>query len=246
MQGMPIHYDSQRIGNAVAYVESRRPRIAGFLAGEQPIPTFGNASQEYLQSLSVNEERFVILSFDIVGSTKLATTLPTAKYAKLIQTVLFELSEVVPQFHGHVLSYGGDGFVAYFAAPNFIGKNDLAIDCALTLRRLVYQGLNPVLTQSGYPSIDIRIGLDSGEAAVVVIGSDQTKQQSDLVGEVVNLACKIQAQAPSGGIALGAWTLRNLHTHWRQRCVPLELPGDWGYKDTDGAPYPVFRVAFVE
>jgi|SRR6266850_945564 len=245
LKGHPINYEPQKIGDAVAYVRSRRPLILSFLKGDQSPPTFADPSDDFLASLETDKLEFVILSLDLVGSTKLATSVPVADYSRLIQTALFEISEIVPLFHGHVLKYTGDGIIAYFPAPSFITKNDLALDCALTLRRLVQDGLNPVLVETGYQPISARIGLDSGEAAVVAIGSPTTKQHRDIIGAVISLACKIQSRAPVGGIALGDVTERNLHTSWRTICCEMDMGSDWKYVDPEtGERYRVHKVRF--
>jgi class 3 adenylate cyclase len=243
LKELPIDYEPQKIGDAAAYVRSRRPLILSFLHGKQPPPTFADPSDEFLGSLETDKLQFVVLSLDLVGSTRLATTLPATEYTRLIQTALFEISAVVPLFHGHVLKYTGDGIIAYFPAPSFITKNDLALDCALTLRRLVHDALNPVLVDIGHEPINVRIGLDSGEAAVVAIGSPTTKQHKDIIGAVISLACKIQSRVPVGGIALGDITLRNLHTDWRTICCEMDVGPDWKYMDPEtGEPYRVHKV----
>jgi class 3 adenylate cyclase len=242
IRGLPIYFQPPKIKDAEAYIKSRRPLIANMLKGIEPLPTFEDKSEEFLQSLAVNKLAFVIISLDIVGSTKLAAASDPKTYAQLISTVLYELSEVIPKFHGHVLKYTGDGLIAYFPEPSFITKNDLAIDCALTLRGLVYKALNPIFKEQGFPPIDIRIGLDAGEAYVETIGSPETKQHKDIIGEVVNLATKIQAQAKPGEIYLGDVVERNLHITWRQICEPVKLGRDWDYKDFSGKPYKVHRV----
>jgi adenylate cyclase len=246
LEGCPVNFQPQKIRDAAAYVRSRRPMILSFLKGEQPPPTFADPSSEFLDSLETDKLEFVILSLDLVGSTKLATTVSATEYSCLIQTALFEISNVVPLFHGHVLKYTGDGIIAYFPAPSFITKNDLALDCALTLRRLVQDGLNPVLLETGHQQINVRIGLDSGEAAVVAIGSPTTKQHKDIIGAVISLACKIQSHAPIGGIALGDVTVRNLHTGWRTICCEMDMGQNWSYLDPEtGKPYRVHRVKFA-
>ena len=243
LQGKPLYFQPPRILSARDYVDARRPAIIARLEGKTEAPSFQDKSEEFLESLSVDKLAFVILSVDIVGSTHLATTLDRWTYAKLISIVLFELSEVIPKFHGHVLKYTGDGLIAYFPEPSFITKNDLAIDCALTLLRLVKDGLNPVLGDHGLPAIQIRIGLDSGEAYVETIGSPETKQHKDIIGDVVSLATKIQARAQPGEIYLGDVTERNLHTMWRMGCEPVDLGGSWEYRDRSGNVYKVHRMA---
>jgi class 3 adenylate cyclase len=242
---IPIYFQPQKIGDAEAYIKSRRPLIADMLEGREHPPTFEDKSEEFLQSLPVNKLAFVIISLDIVGSTKLATATDPKTYARLISTVLYELSEIIPKFHGHILKYTGDGLIAYFPEPSFITKNDLAIDCAFTLHGLVYKALNPILEERGFPTIGIRIGLDAGEAYVETIGSPETKQHKDIIGAVVSLAAKIQARAKPGEIYLGDTTEQNAHTMWRQICEPVNLGKDWDYRDSDGNVYKIHRVNIV-
>jgi class 3 adenylate cyclase len=240
---LPAPFQSPMIENADKYVESRSPFIKKMLAGISIYPsTFEDKSEDFLQSLSKDKLGFVILSLDIVGSTKLSTNIDPKLYSRLISTILFELSEIIPKFHGHVLKYTGDGIIAYFPEPSFIIKNDLAIDCALTLRKLIYKTLNPILGEQGFFPIGIRIGLDAGEAYIETIGSPETKQQKDIIGAVVSLAAKIQARAKPGEIYVGDTVLRNLHTIWRQICEPVNLGSNWDYKYHNGNIYKVHKV----
>jgi adenylate cyclase len=135
--------------------------------------------------------------------------------------------------------------IAYFPEPSFITKNDLAIDCALTLRGLIHRVLNPILADRGFPTIGIRIGLDAGEAYIETIGSPETKQHKDIIGAVVSLAAKIQAQAKPGEIYLGDTVVRNLHTMWRQICEPVELGKNWNYTGLEGDVYQVHKVGLL-
>ena len=125
--------------------------------------------------------------------------------------------------------------------PPFIIKNDAALDCAFCVRRLVYDAINPELELVGLPPIDVRLGLDGGEAAIVVLGSDKTKRHADLIGDVVSLACKIESRAGTGEIFLGETVHRNLHFSWRELCAPVDLT-DWTYSVCDSEPYPLFRL----
>ena len=193
--GKPIYFFPRRINDVKEYIQSRIPEIKARLAGERTEEVLEDKSEEFLESLSSDKLRFVIISFDIAGSTRLSTMLGAEKYRRLIEVVLFEISHIVPEFYGHVLKYTGDGLIAYFPEPSFISKNDLALECALNMRKLVYDALNPILKECGYPAIDIRIGIDSGEACIVVIGSPKTKRHKDIIGAVVNLATKIQGIA---------------------------------------------------
>jgi len=82
------------------------------------------------------------------------------------------LSLVVPEFHGHVLNYTGDGFIAYFAEPSFTTKNDLAIDCVLTWREQLQEAdpgpTWPYKDENGDPYLLWRVGRDPGAGPRVV------------------------------------------------------------------------------
>ena len=210
LQITPVGYQCQQIGSAEDYVNSRLPYIRKTLTGTDTPTELVDKSADFLNSLATDKLEFAILSLDIVGSTLLSTVIPPEKYRRLIRTTLFELSTVVPKFHGHVLNYTGDGLIAYFPAPSFIRMNDLAMDCALTMRLLIYKGINSIFKAEGYQPIDIRIGINSGKAYIETIGSPETKRHIDIIDSVVNMAAKIQSAAGAGGIALGDTTLRNL------------------------------------
>lgn len=229
--------------SAFEYYEKRYP-IVSDLFNNKSIPIdLSDRSEEFLESLTIDKLSFVIISIDIVGSTHLSILLEPEDYSFAISLILFELSDLVPKFHGHVLKYTGDGLIAYFPEPSFITKNDLAIDCALTLRGLVYNVINPIFEINEYPQIDIRIGLDAGEAYIKIIGSPETKQHKDIIGSVVSLAAKIQSKADAGKIYMGETVERNLHTNWRKYCAPVDTNlKNWNYKGIDGEIYKIFEM----
>jgi class 3 adenylate cyclase len=239
---LPITFEAPHISDAAAYVRSRQHRVEAMLDGDFRDAGFADKSEEFLEALAGDRLGFVILSIDIVGSTALATSSAGDEYhTRIAPTLLFELSEIVPLFNGHVLKYTGDGLIAYFAEPSFIRKNDMAIDCALTMQSLIADALNPALTARQLPALQARIGIDAGDAYITAIGSPDTKRHADIIGSVVSLATKIQEQAPPGGIFLGDIAARNLHTDWRRNCKDVQPEGDWPYRDSKGKTYGIQR-----
>ncbi|HLO41542.1 MAG TPA: adenylate/guanylate cyclase domain-containing protein [Phycisphaerales bacterium] len=241
LEGVEFRFQPQTAGNIDAYIDDRLPDIRAEFAGTFPDVTGHDRSLEELEGLVGTNHEFAIVSIDLVGSTALSSTLPPQEYARLIRVYVHELSRLVTYFHGHVLKYTGDGVLAFFAAPSLIIKTDHALDYAACAIRLVQRGLNPIAAERDFPPIQIRAGLDSGSAAVAVVGHDATKQHPDLIGKTVNLACKIQSIAPVNGVAIGDFARRHLHTRWRNRCSALPLPLNWPYRTADGSAYPVMR-----
>lgn len=238
---VPMYVERQEIDDAFVYVEGRRQAIRQRLASEATPQQGGHLSSDILEQLAGRTHGFVVLAFDIVGSTRLALDLPVRDFARLCGVVLFEAGETVIQFHGQVLKNGGDGVIAYFAEPSFNRKHDLALDCALTLRHLVHAVLNDELERAGLPRIDVRLGLEAGEAIVDTQGSPSTNASVDLAGAVVNMAVKVQALAAPGEILVGRAADLGLHTDWREQLEPVDLPPTWTYRNRRGAPYEVYR-----
>lgn len=239
----PMHYAPPRISDAAVYIASRKSLIASRLANDSvSAAEFSDQSGEFLERLADHRLDFAIISIDLVGSTQLATSLDPETYARIIEILLSELAEIVPLFRGHVLKYTGDGLIAFIPGPSPNTQNDLAIDCALTMHALVYQALNPAFEAAGHPTVDVRLGVDAGEAAIRILGSTQTKRHADLIGEVVSLACKVQAQASAGEVWLGGVAVQHLHVQWRERLESVPTPTGWPYTDERGEPYPLHRV----
>lgn len=227
MVGKPIYSSPPEIESAPKYVQERIPSIIKYL--------------EESEQVEVKEDLFVVLSFDLVGSTKLSQDLSGQKLSKLIELVMNKITLVVHKFNGYILKYTGDGIIAIFPTPNFIGMNDNAVDCALTLRRLLNDAINPSLLKKSYPELQCRIGLDSGTAAIVSLGDESVQQGNDLIGETINLACKIQSKCEPNEICLGDSVVTNLHTSWRSRLTEKTVD-NWNYKNEHGEKYKIFKV----
>lgn len=206
-------------------------------------PLNGDVAHKYLTDLGVQELDFVILSVDIAGSTKLATTLGRDQYTHLIMMALDEIGAPVPEFSGKILKYTGDGLIAYFAEPSHAMENDLVLDCALAIREVVYGMLNDFLESSGFPRIEVRVGIDSGFASVVTLGTPQTRVESDLIGATVSLAAKMQQLAEAGKVLIGEMAYQRLQPHWQARCSEITLPWNWEYTNQAGEQYSVYSLS---
>jgi class 3 adenylate cyclase len=187
--------------------------------------------------------RFVILSVDIADSTKMSQELRSEEYSKIISLFSKEVALIISKFNGYVLKFQGDGIIAYFPEPNFIGMNDNAVDCAAGIRKLILEGINKILAEHKLPQINSRIGVDAGFAIVATIGIEKVKMHKDLIGETINLSCKIQSLAEKNQILVGETATKNVHTFWRQKLQEIDTPMNWEYKDKrTGEKYRVFAL----
>lgn len=238
--GLPIYYSPTQIDNIENYTERRIRELLSERKEDEEY-TFIDSSEDFLKGLEVGKMRFVILSLDIKGSTKMSQELSTEQNSQLISLFSSEMSKLIEKFNGYVLKYLGDGIIAYFPEPNYIGMNDNAIDCANCIKYFIEHGLNEVFFEKKLPSLSFRIGLDSGEANVMAIGSPQTKMHKDLIGQTINLATKIQSLAKANQILAGEATIRNAHHSYRKQFIKIDLPKDWEYiKQGTGKKYKIY------
>lgn len=173
--GLPFYRVPKRIDDPFGYAKERIASIEDFLLGKDSKYEFKDKSEEFLSGLSVNELKFVVLCIDLVGSTKLSQSLSAEDYSKIVQLFSREMAAVVSGFGGFVLKYVGDGLVAYFPEPNFIGMNDNTLDCAYAMKVVLEEAVNPVLAEGVKPILHFRIGIDSGESSVVTVGDISAK-----------------------------------------------------------------------
>lgn len=231
----------QRLGNAREYIQRRRQEIKARLADQTQQPhEFVDRSEEFLAQLPDGVHGFAVLSVDLVGSTALSNALDALTNARVIGVILEEIAAVAPYFHAHILKFTGDGVLAYIPPPSFLTANDNAIDGALTIRGLIRDAVNPTFAELGYPTLDVRIGIESGGAVAMTVGHASSKRQRDLIGQTLNLSCKIQASGKPGEIRIGQVAYQNMHTMWKRGCERAPTPAGWTYTLAEGGEYPLY------
>jgi adenylate cyclase len=119
---------------------------------------------------------FVVLHVDLVGSTKLAMRLPLDRLTMMIQAFNQEMSIIVKAFGGYILKYVGDAVLAFFVLPGHKSEAKAAcinaVNCAKYMLRIAREAINPILNQYNCPEMNLRIGVDIGENAIIQSGWD--------------------------------------------------------------------------
>jgi class 3 adenylate cyclase len=230
-------------GDLARWIAERRPAIAAVLDGQQYPDDPTDRSAVTLGGLPSEAGAFVILAVDIADSSSWTHGTETRYVTQLMQIFAYEVGLLVAIFHGQVLRYEGDGLVAYFPEPSFISKNDMAVDCALCIQRLIEHGVGPELEARGLAKVQVRVGVEAGEASVVLLGTGASKRHPDLVGEVLSLAANVRKQAEPREVLLGEVCEQNSHVSWREQCSRIEPRRPWAYTYPDGASYGLFRLA---
>jgi class 3 adenylate cyclase len=183
------------------------------------------SSDAFLRSHLEYKANLVILYADLVGSTHMSTVLGLRDLATILQIFIQEMSVIAVKNHGYILKYVGDAVIVYFPVKdnNFSLASNNAISCALNMVLVVEQGINPILEEFGFPRLQIKIGIDSGENAIVEYAFNIKSSHLDIIGYPMNIAAKITSLAPPNHLAIGIITYRRLDSKVERRLRKMGL-----------------------
>ena len=154
----------------------------------------------------VNQTITVLFS-DIRGFTSLSERAPPENVVQLLNAYFTEMSDVIFAYGGTLDKYLGDGLMALFGAPAVTADDACrAVLAAVAMQRRVGM-LNEQLRAEGLPEISIGVGLNTGEATVGYVGSERRSEYT-AIGDTVNLAARLEQNAPPGRILLSEATAR--------------------------------------
>ena len=147
------------------------------------------------------ERRFVTVLFaDVVGFTSLAEHLDPEQVKRLIDGIFERLVDDVTAFGGRVDKLLGDGILALFGAP--VAHEDDPERAVRAALRMQASLARYVEDEAPAQPLRMRIGINTGEVLVgTLAGTDYTA-----MGDVVNTASRLQAEAPPGGVLVGEAT----------------------------------------
>lgn len=142
-----------------------------------------------------------VLFIDICNSTAFTHKLGMERMYLLLDACLRQLSLGIRRFEGTIDKFMGDGFMAVFGMPTTLEQHAVQAAYATLAVMEELAIFNQQALASDDISFDIRIGMASGEAVSGGLGSDRAKDVT-VVGEVVNLAARLQQNAEPGTIVL--------------------------------------------
>lgn len=156
----------------------------------------------------VGERREVTMVFtDLRDSTELAESMEPEAYFRLINHYLKEMVFIIDCWQGNVLEFAGDSIVCVFGAPQEnAGAAWSAVYSAVAMQRQMVK-VNEWNRSQGYPSIQMGIGIHTGDVTVGCIGSE-TRMKYDVIGRNVNLASRVQGFTKGGQILVTDATLK--------------------------------------
>src|SRR5262245_53827490 len=158
-------------------------------------------------ALEGERKQVTVLFADLKGSMELLADRDPEEARKFLDPVLERMMEAVHHYEGTVNQVMGDGIMALFGAP--IAQEDHAVRAcyaALRMQESVRQYADGVRCDEGV-SIQIRVGVNSGDVVVRSIGSD-LRMDYTAVGQTTHLAARLEQLATPGSIVIAPATLR--------------------------------------
>jgi adenylate cyclase len=213
------------IVNAITESKARVLKLLKEPNGRRYFSSNIESSEAFLRSHTESKANLVILYADLVGSTHMSTVLDLRDLAAILQIFMQEMTITAVKNHGYILKYVGDAVIVYFPIidNNFSLASNNAISCALNMLLIVDQGINPVLEEFGFPKLQIKIGIDSGENAIVEYAFSIKSSHVDIIGYPMNIASKITSLAKPNHVLIGIITYRRLDSNVEHRLRKLGL-----------------------
>lgn len=157
------------------------------------------------------EEREVTVVFsDIEGYSTMTEVISPKESLALLNTYLAAMNEIIDQHQGCIIEFLGDAILTVFNAPNDVDNHaDVGVRCALAMRAKLEE-MNRVWDtmpiaqlwhKAGKDRLRARIGIHTGRVVAGNLGS-RTRVKYGLIGDVVNVAARIEALNKKVGTTL--------------------------------------------
>ena len=148
------------------------------------------------------------LAADLIGSTSLGESLDPEEARLLVGDAVARMVHAVEGFGGTVKDLAGDGVLALFGAPSAHEDDpERALRAALQIADEIRTYGAEVERSFGIAGFGVRVGVETGTVVVGPVGAG-SRVEYGAVGDAVNVAARLQAQAAPGTVLAGAETAR--------------------------------------
>ena len=144
---------------------------------------------------------------DVVGSTALAERMDPEDWTAMMNEAFDHMSKAVFRYEGTIAQLQGDAMVAFFGAPVAHEDDpDRAVRAALDMVAAIDEFARQLKATDGI-DFRIRAGISSGPVVVGNVGTDLRYEYTAL-GDAMNVAARMQAEAEPGSVLITASTHR--------------------------------------
>ncbi len=159
--------------------------------------------------LSTKRRELTVVFVDMVGFSTISETVNVDYLNQFLNNFFDRMTQAIFEHKGTIDKFLGDGILAFFGDPVPLENNALAaVKASLDMQKQMAE-LDSHWAKSGIPEFSnglrIRIGINTGPVVVGNIGSTRRLEYT-VLGSSVNIASRLEALAPPGGIIMTART----------------------------------------
>ena len=182
-------------------------------------PNVCNRCSTHIQEGSITE--LTIFFADLVGFTIMTNEIGSQKSFEIINSLFKIANEILVRHDAFVDKFIGDAVMAIFNIPI---RNENHVQRAVETA-IEFQNSLPQLRDQFGRNLQFRIGIATGYAHVGHIGSNERKDYT-AIGEVVNLASRLESAARPGEIILSDAALQKVaHLYPRALVESIRVKG---------------------
>jgi class 3 adenylate cyclase len=170
-------------------------------------------------------KRTSVMFTDIRGFTSMSETMQPEEVVSIINVYLSLQTEIVIRNEGMLDKFVGDCVMAVYGLP-FAKPDDAlrAVRTGVEIQAAILK-LNAVRAKEGLKTITIGIGVNTGDVVAGNMGSPQ-KMDYTVIGDSVNLAARLEANAEGGTVLISESTYEEVKDYVvAEKLAPIPVKG---------------------
>jgi adenylate cyclase len=176
-------------------------KLAKYLSPQVYASIFAGRQEVQLAS---QRKKLTVFFSDIAGFTETTDQMESEDLTQLINQYLTEMARVALDYGATIDKYVGDAIMIFFGDPETRGVKEDALACvamAIAMQKRM-QELAAIWRDAGIEQpLRCRIGIHTGYCTVGNFGSED-RMDYTIIGGTVNLASRLEHEAPAGGILI--------------------------------------------
>ena len=215
--------------------ESSAIEINSVAESQESTVSLRTGSDRVIISSEAERRQLTVMFCDMVDSTGISEQLDPEDLSNVIAQYRSCCNCVIENYGGHLARYIGDGLLVYFGYPtNYEDAAYRAVSAALEIVQAI-KSIDTKLSELKI-SLSVRIGINTGKVVVGDIGTGDQRESMGVVGDVPNIAARLQSAAEPDTVIIGNNTRRLI-----EGMFELEDLGQQTFKGSSD-PIGVFKV----
>lgn len=166
--------------------------------------------------LGGKREFVTIMMTDLRGFTSMCGSMEPEGVVKLLNHYLEAMTRIIARYGGTIDEFIGDAILVVFGAPLPLAQTEArAVACAIEMLNAM-PAINAWNVEQKLPTVDMGIGVHSGEVVLGNIGSE-LRAKYGIVGATINLTSRVESFTVGGQVLISEAT--------RARCADLLVLG---------------------